>query len=135
MPAAYLQTGPLASYAAHGFGLNCIELKDSGTPIGMCGILRRDGLQDPDLGYALLPEYWSRGYALEAATAIMTHARQVLQLPRVLAITDADNAASIRLLERTNFRWVGLVQLAADNPELKLYSAELPAAPAPSRSG
>ncbi len=122
---SYLRTGPLAGYATHGFGLNCIEMKDSGTPIGMCGILKRDSLPDPDLGYALLPENWSRGYAFEAACAIMTHAEQVLRLPRVLAITNADNAASIRLLEKTRFRFVGPVRLSADEPELKLYSSEL----------
>ena len=122
----YLQSGPLAGYAAHGFGLNCIELTDSGTPVGMCGILKRDSLPDPDLGYALLPDYWSHGYAFEAAGAIMTHAEQVLRLPRVLAITNADNAASIRLLEKTKFRLVGPVRLSADEPELKLYSLELP---------
>ena len=92
----------------------------------MCGILKRDSLPDPDLGYALLPDYWSHGYAFEAAGAIMNHAEQVLRLPRVLAITNADNAASIRLLEKTKFRLVGPVRLSADEPELKLYSLELP---------
>ncbi len=126
----YLQDGPLASYAARGFGLNCIELKSSSVPIGMCGILKRDSLPDPDLGYALLPEYWSRGYAFEAATAVMRHGAQVLRLPRVLAITNSDNDASIRLLEKTGFRLKGPVRLTADEPELKLYCTELVPTPA-----
>ena len=123
---AYLAAGPLAGYVRFGFGLNRVQLKESGEPIGMCGILKRDSLPDPDLGYALLPDYWSHGYAFEAAGAIMNHAEQVLRLPRVLAITNADNAASIRLLEKTKFRLVGPVRLSADEPELKLYSLELP---------
>jgi RimJ/RimL family protein N-acetyltransferase len=123
---AYLLAGPLAGYARFGFGLNRVDLKESGTPIGMCGILKRDTLPDPDLGYAFLPEFWARGYAFEAATAIMAHAGRVLRLPRVLAVTTADNAASIRLLERTKFRFVSPVRLSADESELKLYSSELP---------
>ena len=126
----YIQTGPLASYASHGFGLNLVELKGSGIPIGMCGILKRDTLPDPDLGYALLPEYWSLGYASEAATAITTQARQILHLPRLLAVSNADNTASIKLLGKLDFRFVRPVQLSEDEPELKLYLSDLLPCPA-----
>lgn len=121
----YLETGPLASYAAYGFGLNLIALKDSGVPIGMCGILKREHLPEPDLGYALLPEYWSRGYALEAALAIISHARQVIRLPRLLAVTDADNGSSIRLLEKSGFRFAHPLRLAENESDLKLFELEV----------
>jgi RimJ/RimL family protein N-acetyltransferase len=65
----YLETGPLASYARHGFGLLRVGLRESGEPVGMCGLLKRDWLPDPDIGFALLPRFWRRGYALEAASA------------------------------------------------------------------
>ena len=122
---AYLLTGPLAGYARFGFGLNCVELKESGAPIGMCGVLKRDTLPDPDLGYAFLPEYWSSGYAFEAAAAIMHHARDTFGLPRLLAVTTADNAASIRLLEKAGFQYTGPVRMPTDAAELKLFSADL----------
>lgn len=127
---AYLLAGPMAGYAQFGFGLNRVELKDSGVPIGMCGILKRDALPDPDLGYAFLPEYWSRGYAFEAAAAVMAHARATFSLPRVLAVTNADNAPSMRLLEKAGFRFVSPVRLPPDELELKLFATDLSPCPA-----
>src|SRR5690349_12434898 len=67
---AYIVNGPIASYQKYGFGLLLVELKESGESIGICGLLKRDVLEDPDIGYALLPEFWSRGYAYESATAL-----------------------------------------------------------------
>lgn len=99
----YLRDGPMASYAAHGHGLNCVELRESGEPIGMCGILKRDTLPYPDLGYALLPEHTGQGYAREAAAAVMQHATDELGLRRLLAIVNADNSRSIRLLADLGF--------------------------------
>jgi len=122
---AYLLAGPLAGYARFGFGLNRVELKESGELIGMCGILKRDSLPDPDLGYAFLPEYWNRGYAFEAATAIMSQARTAFGLPRVLAVTTPGNSPSIRLLEKAGFRHVGLVLQPPEEEALKLFSTDL----------
>lgn len=96
---AYLANGPLSSYAAHGHGLLAVELKDGGAPIGMCGLLKREHLEHPDLGYAFVPEAWGQGYALEAARAVMNDAK----LPRALALVSPGNAASIRLLEKLGF--------------------------------
>ena len=123
---SYIQNGPLASYERFGFGLYLIELKDSSTPIGICGLLKRDSFEFPDLGYALLPDYWSRGYALEAASSVLNYARNELNLHRLLAIVNADNFASIRLLEKCGFRFENTVRLA-DEAEVQLYSCDLPA--------
>ena len=102
----YLLTGPIASYNRHDFGLLCIELKDSATPIGMCGLLKREELPAPDIGFAFLPDYWGRGFAFEAASAVMKDARERLKLNQVLAIVNPDNEASIKLLERLGLRFV-----------------------------
>jgi RimJ/RimL family protein N-acetyltransferase len=120
----YVRDGPAASYARHGFGLLCVELKRGGAPIGMCGLLRRDALEDPDVGFAFLPEYWGRGYAREAAQAVVDAAREQLGLRRVAAITSLDNAASIRLLQALGFVERGRVTLAAGEPELRLFVRE-----------
>lgn len=96
----YLLNGPIASYNAHGFGLLLVELNDSKTPIGMCGLLKREELPDPDIGFAFIPDYWRQGFGFEAATAVMNDARERLKLPRILAIVSHDNEASIKLLER-----------------------------------
>ena len=120
----YIETGPLASYERHGFGLLRVELKDGGEPIGMCGLLKRDYLPDVDIGFALLPAYRSKGYTLEAASAVLAHARDTLGLERVLAITSPDNVASIGLLERLGFRFDRMARPAENEPEVKVFSRD-----------
>jgi RimJ/RimL family protein N-acetyltransferase len=122
---AYILNGPVASYAKHGFGLWLIELKESGAHAGVCGLLKRDALEDVDLGYALVPEHWSRGYASEAASAVMTYAGERLGLRRVVAITDVGNQSSIRLLEKLGFRYEKMIRLPDDGAELKLFASDV----------
>ena len=117
---AYILNGPVASYERNGFGLYLVELKASYTPIGMCGFLKRDELPDPDIGFAFLPEFWSKGFAFEAATALLKDTRN----QRILAITSLDNEASIKLLERLEFRFERVMKLAADREEVKLFARD-----------
>ena len=121
----YIETGPVDSYRRLGFGLYLVVLKESGASIGMCGLLKRESLEDVDVGFAFLPEFWSRGYALEAASAVMTHGRDALGLSRILAVTTSDNTASIRLLEKLGLAFSRMVQLSEDEPELKLFAADI----------
>jgi [ribosomal protein S5]-alanine N-acetyltransferase len=122
---AYITHGPRASYENQGFGLLLAELKESGRAIGICGLLKRDVLSDPDLGYALLPEFWSNGYAHESAAAVVEGARDILNLPRVLAVVNPENVASIRLLEKMGFQLERMVKLAEDAPEIKLFALDM----------
>lgn len=119
---AYILNGPVASYEKFGFGLWLVEQKESSLPIGMCGLLKRDVLEHVDIGYALVPEFWSKGYALESASAVMSYAREKLGANQVLAVVNADNQSSIRLLEKMGFHYEKMVRLAEDAPEIKLYS-------------
>ena len=112
----YISNGPIATYAQHGFGLYQVELKEAHTPIGMCGLLKREELPHPDIGFAFLPDFWNKGFAYEAATAVLTEARERLQLDRILAIVNPDNEASIRLLEKLGFNFE---QMKGD---VKLYA-------------
>ena len=121
----YISTGPVESYARHGFGLWLVELKETGgVPAGICGLVRRDTLPDADIGYAFLPRFRSRGYAREAAAAVMSHARETLGLRRVLAIVNPDNAASIKVLEKVGLKFDRLVRLSADAPEIMLFASD-----------
>jgi RimJ/RimL family protein N-acetyltransferase len=117
----YIQTGPLASYERFGFGLYLVALKESGVSIGMCGLLKRDSLPDVDVGFAFLPDYWSQGYAFEAAAAVMNYGRNVLRLSRIVAITSLDNVASIKLLEKVGLKFERLIKLDEDQPEVRLF--------------
>jgi len=100
---AYLRDGPLKSYATHGFGLYKVVLKPGGETIGMCGLIRRDSLDFPDLGYAFLARHHRCGYATEAGIAVLDDARRRGGVGRVVAITSLDNAGSMRVLENLGF--------------------------------
>ena len=115
----YILNGPVGSYERHGFGLNCVELRESHAPIGMCGLLKREELPDPDIGFALLPDFWSKGFAFEAATEVLNDARD--RLSRVLAITSLDNEASIGLLQRLGFRFERVMKLSEQGEQLRLF--------------
>lgn len=109
----YLQDGPIASQARHGHALWHVRLSATDTPIGMAGLLKRDTLDCPDLGYALLPEHVGQGLAREATEAVMAYARSTLGLTRIAAIVNADNSRSIRLLEHLGFSFEAPMTLAA----------------------
>ncbi len=126
---AYIRAGPAASYAAHGFGLYAVERKEAPGPIGICGLLIRGGLDAPDLGFAFLAPHRARGYATEAARAVLAEARGPLGLDRILAITAPGNAASENVLRKLAFRFERTVALAQGAPEVCLFSSDAGQAP------
>lgn len=122
----YLRNGPMASYAANGHGLDAVVLHDGDICVGMCGIVRRDTLPGPDLGYAFLPEFTGAGLAEEATRAALKHARDVLHFSEMFAIVQPDNAASIKLLHKLGFaRALDLQPLSADGSELLGFRLKL----------
>ena len=121
----YILKGPADSYERLGYGMYLTELKDSHVPIGLCGLVKRNYLQEADIGFAFLPAFWSKGYAFEAARAVMTHARQDVSLPRLLAITSQDNVASIAMLRKLGFAFERLVQAPGETIPINLFSAQL----------
>lgn len=119
----YIKDGPVASYDKNGFGLYLVELKGSGEEIGMCGLVNRDALEDVDIGFAFLPQFWGQGYAVESASIVIDSERQTLGLDRIVAITAPDNHASIKVLEKIGLKFERMVRLSEDEPEIKLFSA------------
>jgi RimJ/RimL family protein N-acetyltransferase len=122
----YISKGPQASYTKLGFGLWLAAQKDTQTPIGICGLLKRDSLPDVDLGYAFLARFRSQGYASEAASAVKDYAVERLGIKRLAGITNPDNWASIKVLEKIGMRFERLVQLSENEPELKLFVGDFP---------
>ena len=100
----YLEQGPLPMYARHGMGLWLTERKQSAQAIGLCGLIRRKGLEDVDIGFALLPEYRGNGYAREAAAATLAHGRDALGLQRIVAIATPENTRSANLLQKIGLK-------------------------------
>jgi RimJ/RimL family protein N-acetyltransferase len=120
----YIQNGPRAMYEREGFGLFLTELKEDHTPIGLCGLIKREGLEDVDIGFAFLSGYQSQGYAYEAASGTLEFAKN-LGLKRIVAITTKDNDSSCRLLEKLGMELDGFVTLPNDTEELKKYKIKL----------
>lgn len=121
----YLRDGPLAMYARHGFGLWLVALKDDGKPIGMCGLLKRDLLDHPDLGFALQARFTGQGYAYEAASAVLAHTRNALKLGPILAITAPENPSSIKLLGKLGFRFDRMIELPGYTEPSRLFRLRL----------
>jgi RimJ/RimL family protein N-acetyltransferase len=117
----YLLTGPLASYYHHGFGLYCVENKDSGAAMGICGLIRREGLQYPDLGFSFLPVYTGQGFAKEAAGLVLDHWFKKEGLEIIDAITLPVNLRAINLLQKLGFYYQQQIRLSGDQPVLSLY--------------
>ncbi|MBD8500313.1 GNAT family N-acetyltransferase [Paenibacillus arenosi] len=120
----YIWNGPVAMYEQLGFGMYLVELKTEGTPIGICGLIKREWLKDADIGYAFLPDFWGKGYAYEAASAVMAYGKNGFGFKYILGITSMDNERSIRLLEKLGMKEEGTVQSPSDDEELKLYISE-----------
>lgn len=122
---AYLENGPIKSYRENGFGLWLVETRDDKKPIGMCGLLRRDYLDHPDIGFAFLPEFIGKGWGFEAAEATLTLAKDKLMLPILCAITMPNNTASIKLLEKIGFKFMMQISPTGSQEELLLYQINL----------
>ena len=121
----YILKGPMDMYARLGFGLYLTELAEDGVPIGICGLIKRDSLDDVDIGFAFLPRFWAKGYAYEAAAAVVAYGKNVLGLRRIVAITTSDNHRSAKLLEKLGFRVERMIRLANDAQELRLFSSDI----------
>lgn len=124
----YISRGPLASYAQHGIGLWCMERLDDDQAVGMCGLIRREGLADVDVGYTLLPAWRGLGYASEAATACVQYGLTQLQLPRVVAYINADNQASARVLAKAGLHGCGPFDFPGSSVPTLLFSSDATAA-------
>lgn len=118
----YILTGPVEMYERRGFGLYLTALKDGGQPVGLCGLLRREGLDDPDIGFAFLPPFRGLGYAHEAAAATMAYGKTSLNLGRIVAITSPDNERSARLLGKLGLKFEALIRLAPESDEVRLFA-------------
>lgn len=117
-----LRTGPLDSYAVHGFGMWRVDRKSDGVPVGICGLLRRNGMEDVEIGYALLAEYEGQGYTSEAAVACRDLGLMVLGLPRIVGIVSPGNIGSERILQKLGLTCQGLREVFPGKPPVAFYA-------------
>lgn len=121
---AYILNGPVSMYERHGVGLYLVESKSDVAPLGICGLIRRETLEDIDIGFAFLPRHWGKGYALESAAAVLEHGRHTVGLRRIVAITSLDNDSSIRLLEKLGMRFERTIRMPGESEDVKLFGIE-----------
>jgi RimJ/RimL family protein N-acetyltransferase len=120
----YIADGPVDSYAQNGFGLYCVDLVETGEATGICGLVKRPSLADPDIGFALLPEFRAKGLALEAARAVLEHAHVELGLRRILAIVAPGNERSERLLLKLGMRYECRIRMNDEKTPLQLFVSD-----------
>ena len=108
-------------YAVHGYGPFRIRRREDGVDLGICGLFRRDGLDEPDIGFALLPDFCGQGFGFEASVAVLDHARDALKLPAVIAIVSPRNKTSIALLEKLGMQYVRRTRLPGNDHDVSLY--------------
>lgn len=118
----YILNGPAAMVERLGFGLYLTERKTDGEPMGICGLIKRDGLDDVDIGFAFLPQFCGCGYAFEAAAAVIPFGRDTFGLNRIVGITAPDNVTSIKLLEKIGMKYERTLQLPKIDGESMLFA-------------
>lgn len=120
-----LSAGALAHYADYGFGPYRVSLKTGDTPVGICGLFRREGLDDTDIGFSILPLFSGNGLAFEAARAVISHAREEIRLGRLTALVAPENHASIRLIEKLGLVFETMICIPGEGEEVCRYAVAL----------
>ncbi|WP_192821406.1 GNAT family N-acetyltransferase [Rufibacter sp. LB8] len=121
----YIQEGPKTSYLLNGYGLYAVVEKASEKVLGVCGLVKREQLAFPDVGFAFLPEHMSQGFALEAAQAVLEHAHAAFHFATIYAVTTLHNERSVRLLGKLGMGWEKIIRLNPSADELNLFSKHL----------
>ena len=120
-----LAEGALKLYADYGFGPYRMSRKSDGVDVGICGLFRRDGLPDTDIGFSTLPQYCGQGFGYEAARAVIEHARTDARLARLTALVSADNTASVRLIEKLGLIFEKMIRIPGEASDVCLYAMQL----------
>ncbi|NIA27992.1 MAG: GNAT family N-acetyltransferase [Desulfobulbaceae bacterium] len=122
---AALKEGALKLFSDYGYGPFRVALTEDDTPVGVCGLFRREGLDEPDLGFSILPKYWRKGYAHEAARAVVGHAKTDIRLTRLTAIVSPENTASVALIEKLGLQFERMHRLPGDDDDVAIYCMRL----------
>lgn len=120
----YLRNGPIGNYERYGYGLFLVAPRETGEPAGISGLVKRDGFDDPDIGFAFLQRFRGVGYALESSSAVLDYGFDRLGLKRIIAIADPDNRQSIRLIGKLGMRFERKVRMPGDDHDIDLFAAE-----------
>jgi ribosomal-protein-alanine N-acetyltransferase len=118
----YIRAKFMPGHERYGVGYCVVELKESGVAIGTCGLVKREGLDDFDIGYSTLQRFADNGYAFEAAAALMDYGRRELGLTRIIGLTSLTNEKSAHLLEKLGLRFERMVQVPGFGDPSRLFA-------------
>jgi [ribosomal protein S5]-alanine N-acetyltransferase len=117
----YLLNGNIRSYREYGFGFYIVVIKETQESIGICGIVKREGLEDVDIGFAFFQQFMGNGYGYESAAAVLNYALNDLKIKRIVAIVDPENVVSIGLIKKIGLQFEKMIQLSQKDIELMLF--------------
>jgi RimJ/RimL family protein N-acetyltransferase len=117
-----LAEGAFPLYEKYGYGPFRVALRANDEPIGTCGLFRREGYDDADIGWSVLPAYWGKGYAFEAARAVLAFAFDEVGLSRITAFISPDNVPSLGLARKLGLGYERMARLVGDDEDVCLYS-------------
>jgi RimJ/RimL family protein N-acetyltransferase len=121
---SYIANRIAPAYTKNGFGFYAVDVIETNETVGISGLVKRDGLEDVDLGFAFLARTWGKGYATESGLAVVEHAR-ALGIKRLLGITNEDNEASVRVLLKLGLREEGRTRLPGETIDVRLFGLDL----------
>ena len=121
----FIEKRLIPAYEEFGFGFYLTAIKETGESVGMCGLVKRDFLDDVDIGYAFLPNARGKGFAFEAADAVMRYGMDELGISRIVAITDVENGRSTHLLGKLGLHLQGTIT-HPDNTIVNLFVPTVP---------
>lgn len=117
----YISERIIKSYNQYGFGLYLVIEKLSGANTGICGLLKRDYLDDPDVGFAFLPQFRGKGYTFESASAIIKYGIDNFGMNKLSAIIKWNNERSITVLMKLGFKFTQNIKLPDEDEEVNLF--------------
>jgi [ribosomal protein S5]-alanine N-acetyltransferase len=120
----YIEERLESSYKKNGYGLYAVVEKNEKEVIGMCGLVKRDYLPQPDIGFAMMESFQNMGYGRESAEIILKISREVFHLNKIYAIITPNNDRSINLVNKLNFTYEQ-TKTQEDTTELLVYSKTL----------
>lgn len=120
----YLKKSFIGHYQKHGFGLYQVSRRTDERPLGICGLVKRDEFDCPDLGFAFMKAYWSNGYAYESSVAVLDYGWRGLGLKRIIAMADGENRSSTRLLDKLGFEFERMARMPGETEDVRLYALE-----------
>jgi len=121
----YIYEKMIIHYEKNDFGNYLITRKEDGQKIGCVSLYNREDVEGVDIGFAMLPDYFGKGYAYEGAEKIKNVALTEKGLKSICAFTSRENKASQGLIEKLGLTFEKTILFGEEKEELLYYSADV----------